>query len=94
MVVLRAIGLTSCFLITGKLRRVELLGVFRRCSGEFIFIFVRAILVTSCFVQFTALCTSLYLFVEVATGCVGDRKRRFERFDWRGGRRGETYHKM
>ena len=37
-----AIGLTSCFLITGKLRRVELLGVFRRCSGEFIFISYRA----------------------------------------------------
>ena len=73
---------------------MELLGVFRRRSGEFIFIFVRVIGLTSCFVQFTALCTSLYLFVEVATGCVGDRKRRFERFDWRGGRRGETYHKM
>jgi len=60
----------------------------------FLFRTVRAIRLTSCFVQFTALCTSLYLFVEVATGCVGDRKRRFERFDWRGGRRGETYHKM
>ena len=60
----------------------------------FLFRTVRAIGLTSCFVQFTALCTSLYLFVEVATGCVGDRKRRFERFDWRGGRRGETYHKM
>ena len=34
-----AIQLTSCFLITGKLRRVELLGVFRRCSGEFLILF-------------------------------------------------------
>ena len=44
-------------------------------------------------VQFTALCTSMYLFVEVATGCVADRKRRFAAFDWRGGRRVRTYHR-
>ena len=67
MVVLRAIGLTSCFLITGKLRRVELLGVFRRCSGEFIFISYRAGNWTD--VVFCSVHRSVHVSVPLRGGC-------------------------